>query len=75
MIAFPIFRSRPAREVGMPVLRENCCLAWVTPSALFQENDNPGIFIIEICFLYIRPKHIGQDIFHYGNASLQLLLL
>lgn len=74
MIAFPILRSRPAREVGMPVSRENCCLACVTPRALFQEKDNPGIFIFEKCFLYIRPKRIVQDISHYDNASLPRLL-
>ena len=27
IIALPIFRSRPALEVGIPVLRANCCFA------------------------------------------------
>ena len=50
MITFPIFRSRPALLVGMPVSRANFCFIWVIPNALFKENDTPGIFI-EIVFL------------------------
>lgn len=46
IIALPIFRSSPAFEVGMPVLRANCCLTCVKPIARFHENDNPGIFIL-----------------------------
>jgi len=46
IITLPIFRSRPAFDVGIPVCRANCCLACVMPRALFHENDNPGIFII-----------------------------
>lgn len=46
IIALPIFRSSPAFEVGMPVLRANCCLTCVKPIARFQENDNPGIFML-----------------------------
>lgn len=45
IITLPIFLSSPALDVGIPVLRANCCFACVTPRALFQENDNPGIFI------------------------------
>ena len=39
----PTFRSIPAFEVGMPVLRAMFCFAFVMPSALFHEKDNPGI--------------------------------
>ena len=46
MIALPILRSKPALEVGMPVLRAIWCLACVIPSARFQEKVSPGIFII-----------------------------
>ena len=45
MIAFPIFLSRPALLVGMPVSRANFCFIWVIPNALFNENDTPGIFM------------------------------
>lgn len=48
IIALPIFLSMPLRVVGIPVCLDNCCLAWVIPSALFQENDNPGIFMFFI---------------------------
>lgn len=48
MIAFPIFLSRPALLVGMPVSRANFCFIWVIPNALFNENDTPGIFIEEL---------------------------
>ena len=44
-IILPILRSRPAFDIGMPVWRAIFCLACVTPSALFREKDNPGIFI------------------------------
>ena len=45
MIALPIFLSRPALLVGMPVSRANFCFIWVIPNALFNENDTPGIFM------------------------------
>lgn len=45
---FPNFLSKPALEVGIPVSRANFCLACVIPSALFKENDTPGIFILDI---------------------------
>lgn len=48
MIALPIFLSRPALLVGMPVSRANFCFIWVIPNALFNENDTPGIFIEEL---------------------------
>lgn len=46
IIILPTLRSRPAFDVGMPVLRAICCFALETPSARFHEKDNPGIFII-----------------------------
>ena len=45
MIALPIFLSRPALLVGIPVSRANFCFIWVIPNALFNENDTPGIFM------------------------------
>lgn len=59
MIMWPILRSRPALLVGMPVLRANCCLAWVTPKALFHENDTPGIFMTDkfFCFWFYKGDY------------------
>ena len=45
MIVLPIFLSKPALLVGMPVSRANFCFIFVMPNALFNENDTPGIFI------------------------------
>ncbi len=42
----PTLRSSPPRVVGMPVARAIFCLAALMPTALFSENDNPGIFMI-----------------------------
>lgn len=39
----PIFRSSPALEVGMPVLRANCCFAFAMPNARFHEKERPGM--------------------------------
>ena len=57
MMSRPSFRSMPALVVGMPVARAICCLACVTPSARFHENETPGIFIT-IRFLYLQCKSI-----------------
>lgn len=51
MIA-PIFRSKPAFDVGIPTLRAICCLATVKPIARFHENVTPGIFIATLCWRY-----------------------
>lgn len=56
IIAFPIFLSSPAFDVGIPVCLANCCLAWVIPSALFQENDNPGIFMFSVNMIAHRDS-------------------
>lgn len=45
MIALPILRSSPAREVGMPVALAISRLILETPTARFQEKLSPGIFI------------------------------
>lgn len=41
-IAFPIFRSNPALDIGMPVSRAIFCFACVMPSARFSEKLRPG---------------------------------
>ena len=33
----------PCLVVGIPIVRERSCLAFVIPRALFQEKDNPGM--------------------------------
>lgn len=54
---FPIFRSNPAFDVGIPVWRANCCFAFVIPNARFHEKLTPGIpvllprFAIVSCFI------------------------
>lgn len=42
-IIFPILRSTPALDVGIPVCLAIFCLACVIPNALFQEKDKTGI--------------------------------
>lgn len=42
-MVFPIFRSSPAFEVGMPAARANLCRVCVIPRALFHENVSPGM--------------------------------
>ena len=49
-IRLPNFRSIPAFDVGIPVCLANCCLACVTPNALFQENESPGIPVFDFRF-------------------------
>lgn len=79
-MVLPILRSRPAFDVGMPVCLANCCFALVTPRALFQEKDNPGIFInffwfsvriiIRVRWLAIEinqvyPPYKGEDLLYF----------
>lgn len=45
MMVLPIFLSKPALLVGMPVSRANFCFIFVMPNALLSEKDTPGIFI------------------------------
>lgn len=40
---FPILRSTPALDVGIPVCLAKFCFACVIPKALFHEKVNPGI--------------------------------
>ena len=47
-IIFPILRSTPALEVGMPVSLANFCLACVIPSALFHEKERPGMPVLDL---------------------------
>ncbi len=46
MIAAPIFRSRLARDVGIPVAFEKSRFILVIPTARFHEKLNPGSFIV-----------------------------
>ena len=41
----PIFLSRPCLVIGIPVALLTFCFIALIPTALFSENDNPGIFI------------------------------
>jgi hypothetical protein len=58
--ALPILRCIPAFEVGMPVVRANFCIDFVTPRARFAENDTPGVlmpfFAIEIPPFYRQKR-------------------
>jgi hypothetical protein len=45
IIVAPNLFSRPRLVVGMPVRLANLCLAPVTPSARFQEKENPYLRI------------------------------
>jgi hypothetical protein len=40
---FPIFRSTPAFEVGMPVALAILCFVCVIPNARFHEKLRPGM--------------------------------
>ena len=55
-MAFPIFLSIPAFEVGMPVCRATRCLSCVIPNARFHEKLRPGtgvdFFAISNLFTY-----------------------
>ena len=58
---FPNFLSNPALEVGIPVSRASFCLACVMPSALFKENDTPGILNFDISYyaFTVTPALLG----------------
>lgn len=43
MISFPIFRSTPALDVGMPVFFAISLLTCVMPNARFHEKLRPGM--------------------------------
>ena len=54
-IKLPIFRSKPALDIGMPVVLAIRCLVCVKPKALFQEKLSPGIgvdFFVMTCLLF-----------------------
>ncbi len=44
MMASPTLRSRPARDVGIPVALEKSRFILVIPMARFHEKLNPGSF-------------------------------
>lgn len=64
MIVFPILRSIPAFDVGIPVFRAICCLACVNPTARFHEKDIPGIFMTS--FYYKAHWRIVPDVLWYN---------
>ena len=43
MMEFPILRSIPALDKGIPVARLMSCLTFVIPNARFHEKLRPGI--------------------------------
>ena len=43
MMVLPIFRSNPAFDVGMPVIRATRCFIFVIPNARFHEKLRPGM--------------------------------
>ncbi len=49
---FPIFRSKPALDIGIPVALEIRCLACVKPIALFHEKLRPGIGVDFLLMIY-----------------------
>lgn len=61
MIMSPTLRSRPERDVGMPVLRANCCLARVMPIARFHEKDIPGIFMTCSVIVVFEYRQMGCE--------------
>ena len=44
IIDLPIFRSSPPLVVGIPVFFAIFCFTFETPTALFHEKLNPGMF-------------------------------
>lgn len=60
---FPNFLSTPAFVVGMPVVRANFCRTCVMPSALFHENDSPGIPVFDFLRVIVFLQLISQSIF------------
>lgn len=42
----PTLRSKPCLVVGTPIFLETFCRRAVSPTALFSENDTPGMRII-----------------------------
>lgn len=50
---FPNFLSHPALIVRIPVLRAMLRYAFVMPSALSQEKDNPGMPVFVLLLLAI----------------------
>ena len=55
-ITFPIFRSSPAFEVGMPVSLAILCFACVMPSARFHEKLRPGMGVD--LFVIVRKSRL-----------------
>ena len=43
--SLPTLRSTPCLVIGIPVVRDIFCFTFVMPTARFQENVTPGIFM------------------------------
>lgn len=54
VIARPIFRSSPLREVGIPVVRAKRAFAAEMPSARFHEKLRPGIPVRRRATMHLR---------------------
>ena len=52
-MALPIFLSKLAFDVGIPVSRANFCFACVMPNALFHEKDNPGMPVFDLRLIFM----------------------
>lgn len=66
-----ILRSSPALEVGMPVLRANCCFTLVMPKARFQEKERPGMRV-DVLVMTIRLMILSQTKKYYFVSSILL---
>lgn len=49
MMEFPIFRSIPDLDIGMPVARLIFCFTFVIPNARFHEKLMPGMSDFCLC--------------------------
>lgn len=70
-IILAAFLCLPLREVGMPVNFAIFRFALVTPKALFQLNDTPGILTLRATFTHLvsdddnninDPNYTGNDV-------------
>ena len=77
---FPILRSNPCLEVGIPVSLAIFCLIFVMPNALFQENDTPGIFVsitlVHILFVSCNKCiYLGNNFLNFSIVPIGILIL
>jgi len=65
-MVFPILRSNPDFEVGIPVSRAMLRFTFVMPNALFHEKDSPGIprcifFLAILCYFEKYGHALNQN--------------